>query len=235
MTGVHQVIASSGGAGLIALRSLCISNDGIDGTASTTLVLNVPTLILGFREPPQVGDLLLTVVSRSGTTGNVTWSAGWNEIEDGASTTGLAYAWKICDLADIGGSVTITSSNSVNMCAIMIGIMNHDSASAPVDGTAATGTSTTPDPPANAAHSWGTGVDTLFITVASHNLGSLLDGNPSHPSGYTFVGVRYNPQINTSITLAWKIAKATTDNPGTWAFANSGGWRTNTIAVRGLV
>jgi len=199
---------------------------------STTIVVTIPATAV-------IGDLLIALVSRSGS-GSISWPAGgWTEFED-SSSPGLAYAWKVCVSGDIGANMTITASASRNMAAFVLAIQGYNSASAPVDGTAATGTSTAPDCPANAAHSWGTGVKTLFLAVHSLASSDIADGE-TPPAGYSQLpgwlagfGVGRST-AGQRLCVFTKVANATTDNPAAISISISANWRCNTIAVRGLV
>lgn len=213
----------------ITVRAWAWNNIG----SSITIALTTPSSAL-------VGDLLIAVVTKSGTTGTISWPAGWTEFEDAATSVGLAYAWKVCVSGDINTSFTITSSTSLNMVAYVVVIQGYNSASAPVDGAGSTGTSAAPNASANAAHSWGTGVNTLFLCVqAAANSGT--GDFAAAPTGYSdlpffsrglLIGRHTSGLI---LDITYKVAKATTDNPPATSIGVSAGWRCNTIAVRGLV
>lgn len=191
-------------------------------TASTSYALNMPTGIV-------VGELLFAVLVRNTTSGSVTWPAGWTELEDAATSKSLSYAYRIADGTE-GTTITVTSTNSVTAVAIIARIANHaSSVSAPVDGTAATGTSTSPNPP-NVAHSWGTGPWTMFLTVLSANTNVTVSADSS---GYT-LGAQNALSTNARVRIAYKVAKAASDDPGTMTLASSQNWRVNTVAIRGL-
>jgi hypothetical protein len=187
--------------------------------SSTTLTVNLPV-------DAAVGDLCFFATTNTSSL-TCTWTAGWTELDDRTTTRPLAYCYKVLDSADISaGNVTCTFSGTASTAqGVTFIVRNHNVAtSAPEDNTGAAGTSTTPNPDSTSP-SWGTAASTCYVAIYA---GADLSASPS---GYTTLFAFGSLGVH----AAYKIATSASDDPETFTQASSTGWRTNTIAVRGLI
>ena len=93
--------------------------------------------------------------------------------------------------------------------------------------TPATGSTSTPDPPA-ATVTTGLGDAVIFFeqsTVSDASKGTV-------PSGYTCADTNANSTNDMSLAVGYKLAPSTSDNPGTYSAWANGTWRALTIAIQ---
>lgn len=199
----------------MAFPSIATTNQN-NTSATTNHVVNLPASIAA-------GDLLLIF-------GHVglapTYPAGWTEISSvvvGSRTFSIAY--RIADGSE-GASVTVTTASNAACRWITERITSWHGTTPPEVGTAATGTSTTPDPPA-VTPSWGS-ADNLFI-ASSAKAGGV--GPTGFPTNY---GTSQLDQFdsNADIAVAARQLTASTDNPGTFTYAASSAWGAQTVVIR---
>jgi len=125
-----------------------------------------------------------------------------------------------------------TDSSEMAWCRFYV-IKNHGVSTIATDiavGTAATGSSTTPDPP-NVSHSFGTGDETLYMAFIGVNSNKTISG---YPSGYSDnqnsdVGISTS---HTTIASCSKAAASSSDNPGTFTLSGTDTWVALTIAIK---
>ena len=185
-----------------------------DGTSHT---VNLPTGIVS-------GNLLLAMFSLS-TPATATWPAGWTELYDTASAGTLmgSGAYRVADGGE-GASITVTTSIGGEGSYNTYRISGQHASSAPEVGTSATGSSTTPDPPA-VTPTWGS-ADTLWFAVMHHDFCTVTTA----PTNYTNLLAQDGA---TPVTASARRALAAADeNPGGFTVSAADAWVAQTCAVR---
>lgn len=186
------------------------------------------------------GDLLIAMIVFDGAP-TVTWdqsTAGtWTLIHNtpnGTACRGVAYA-KVADGTEGGLTLSITTSaseQSVYRC-VRINQWNGALATGLANGTAATGTSTTPNPPA-VTPSWGSD-DHLWIAICYYDFGTTTVS--AYPANFT------EGQFNDTsgggagcgLGSSRRQLATNTQDPGTYTISASRAWVAQTLAIRGKV
>jgi hypothetical protein len=200
-------------------------------TQTTTHAVSMPTNV-------EAGDLLLAIFSNVNSD-TVTTPAGWTQLHSTANGSSLrlsCYAKK-ADGTEGGTTVGFTTSGSQRAAGqvyrIKKGQWYGDSASSfaqsIVTGTAATGTSTAPNPPA-AAPTWGKQYS-LFIAIEANADGSITD--TVYPANYVDRTNIVSNAASTGVSVSSVLRSqgTTSEDPGTYTIT-SAAWVAQTIAIR---
>jgi hypothetical protein len=195
-----------------------IGSSNNNGTPANTTApsMNLPSGIVA-------GNLLLGIIC--GPVGSYTWPAGWTEILDASA---LSAAYRIADGSE-GASITITNTNSAPHAMFCYRITGTDGSRAPAAAGGTAGSTATPDPP-SLTPPWGS-ADNLWFAVVRRNSAAAPTG---FPTNYTLSQIN---QADGGSTLEGSVGvrqlTASSDDPGTFAFAASATSMTATIAVKG--
>src|SRR3990167_8434397 len=199
------------------------TNTTADIDASPTTV-NMPSGIVA-------GDLLIVICSAD-VANTITQSGGtdWTKLQQTNNSTiiGLVIFAKI---AAGGDSLTLTSSGSNDIACVSLRITGHGVSNVSTDitrGTAATGTSATPDPP---NCNPGTAKDYLWIECFAAD----DDDNTATywSTNYSAVAQIESAASTTSslCAVARRNLNASSENPGVMAMALSEEWVAQTLAI----
>lgn len=201
-----------------------VSTTGLyDRVNSTTHNVVMPAVV-------DAGDLLVVLTANDGSA-TVTTPSGWTQLFTTANSTSLrlgAY-YKFAAGTEDGTSVNFATSASEILTAQVYRITG---ALAVESGTAATGTSTAPNPP-SLTPSWGAR-DTLWLSALGADNGSIVVS--AYPTNYT--NGRLDKDTYSSSTTyasaasARRYLNAISEDPGTFTLTGSNAWLANTIAVR---
>ena len=182
------------------------------------------------------GDLLV-IVAACDTDDAITWdnsTAGtWTNLWDTANSTlvrVVGYAI-VADGTEDGKTLTVTTPSTEKLVAISIRILDAEWEGTLVggvaNGTSATGTSTTPDPPSVTPQ--GGSEDNLILAVAG------LDDGTGAVSAYSLPdnqeSIIEGTAGGTRLAISSDELTASPNNPGTYTFANGAAWVAQTIAV----
>ena len=201
-------------------------------TAATNHVITLPSGI-------QANDLILFVIDKGtpATTATFNAHADYTELLDENLASGLAilYRWAA------GGETnpTLVTSASIRTATVayrISGAMNPATQAPEINGTTATGTSTTPDPPA--AVMTGGSKDYLVITFFGM-AGEQADDDTlvtTFPTNYTLgqaektCGVA-GTNLGGMIGSAARQLTASAENPGTFTAIDNAAWRAQTVTI----
>lgn len=185
------------------------------------------------------GSLLIVFCYTAGA-GAVGWPAGWTELFEASGTSGdvlaCAYRDTLADGSEAGTSITVTHGaiRSVFVSESITGAADP-ATQAPEVGTAATGSSLTPNPPSRAVT--GGPKDILALAVAGLE---GENGDPTvYPSNYTHSQVPKNTGTAGSVgsncsmaVAARQVSAASSEDPGTFTWAGaSDQWVANTVVI----
>lgn len=187
--------------------------------AATSQSLNLPGSIAS-------GDILVALVRAPAST-TISWPAGWTEfIPDNsadASDDVTSGAYRIADGTE-GATITVTFGTSRAMAGICYRITGGDTVSV---SSAATGASTTPDPP-NYAPFVGHDHETLWIGLVGFDASSGQTVTAA-PTSYGNLGTTTSG--GAGVAGASQQTTASSENPGTFTASASVTWTTWTVAV----
>lgn len=201
-------------------------------TAGTSHAITLPANI-------SAGDLVLITMDIGSTSATLNTLTDWAELLDENSANGLKILYY--SGAGVPGNPTFTSSASTRSASIAWRITGAEvpATQPPEIGTTASGSSTTPDPPA--VTPTGGSKDYLFIaflgrggeeadddTWATASPANYLPDPPLQKACGT-VGTN----LGGMIAAASRQVTAASDDPGTFTIA-TGAWRAQTIAVHPL-
>lgn len=202
-----------------------------DNDSSSPWTENLPASIAA-------GDLLIMVAHEANNNTALTWPAGWIVITSQDSPTGahhMEVAYKIADGTE-GATISISGGGgTARMASAAYRITAWHGTTPPEVGTAATGTSTNPDPPTVTA-SWGS-ADNLFVAaMGQNNIGNAVTAAPTNYSNLA-TGRNTGGTAGQSgkAALGSRQLAASNDNPGTFTCADNNQWETQTIVVRPVV
>ena len=196
------------------------------GTDATPHNVTMPATV-------NAGDLLIVLFTNDGNA-TVTTPGGWTQLASNVSGTEvrLSVYYKKAAGTEGGTTVNFNTSASEQAAAQVYRITDWHGTSPPEISTAATGTSTAPDPPSLNPAAWGV-ADTLWLAVAGQDRGN--QGAASYPASYTNgTSTLSNGAGNDNCrTLSGRKALvADSENPGTFTLPASEQWVAFTIAVR---
>lgn len=197
-------------------------------TAGTSHIVNMPA-----TRPD--GDLYI-VVHDIGSTA-ATWThTGWTELLDEGVANGLAIAYRVGSSEPASYTFT-TSANTRSADAVYrISGAEAPGTQAPEIGTTATGTSTTPDPPAAVM----TGGSKDYLVIALFGMaGEQADDDTlvtTFPTSYSTGQVEKTcgvagTNLGGMLGAAARALTASAENPGTFTAIDNAAWRAQTITV----
>lgn len=184
------------------------------------------------------GDRIVVVVQFGGNPAAITWpDVSWVQLAS-LTTSGGAQSRHQVYYHEVTGSetspITVVTSGGTSSANVSYLVRGHNQSLPPVVGTA-TGTAVdaanAPNPP-NLVSGLGT-VETLWLAAAG---GPYADGFTSAPSGYSGLveDGDSSPTLGCYVGIAWKLATASSENPGTMPlsfYAVDRRWVATTIAV----
>jgi len=197
------------------------------GTYTTDHYVDMPATV-------NAGDLLIALFTNDGGA-TVTTPSGWTQLASTAngSAVRLSVYYKIAAGTEGGTTVNfVTSANEEEAAAQVYRITNWHGTTPPEISTAATGTSTRPDPASLDPAGWDV-ADTLWLAVAGQDRG---DQGPTiaYPAYYTDgISTLSSATTDSCRTLsARRVLAAASENPGAFTIPASEEWVAFTIAVR---
>lgn len=200
----------------MAFPAVAGTNTSSPGSSTTTHSVSLPASIAA-------GDLLVVYFGGWGG-GTLTWPAGWTPLFDTSNGTAarLAAAYRFADGSE-GGSISVTSSTSIRSAHISYRITGAHSSTAPVVGTATTGTSAAGDPPSLSP----AGGAKDYLWLAGVGFGSTTAASAA-PANYTNLLTRND--TNAGVGSARRELNASSENPG--GFTNPfSSWVANVVAI----
>jgi hypothetical protein len=195
------------------------------GIADSTITATMPAGITA-------GDLLIATVSTDGNTSAAAGGGeGWTNITDTANASAVRLNI-LAKIAAGGDALNLTLGAAVDSATHVMRIVDHGVSTVATDvevGTAATGTSATPDPPAVTP---AASAKNLFIAVAASDDDD--DINVFAPTSYVGDTQRQSASSATACLIQVAYRHATTgsaENPAAFALAASEEWVTQTLCV----
>ena len=196
------------------------------GADTTAHYVNMPATI-------NAGDLLIVLFTNDGSA-TVTTPGGWNALASNAngSYIRLSVYYKIAAGTESGTPVNFVTSASEEAAAQVYRITDWHGTTPPEISTAATGTSTRPDPASLNPAGWDL-ADTLWLAVAGQDRGDQ-SGTTAYPASYTDgISTLSSPTMGNCRTLsARRVLAAASEDPGAFTIPASEQWVAFTIAVR---
>ena len=194
------------------------TNTTADSAATTSHTVNLPATI-------QNGDLLVLFLATVTTSPGTTTATGWTFLAVAANGTSafLQVGYKHA-VGTEGATVTVATTGSMRGAWISYRISANDYGAAPPQGTAATGSSTNPPPPA-LTPAWGAW-DTLWIVCTARASATVATVAPAGFSGLLTIAAGTN-----SNQTAWLASRTATETPGSFT-AVTAAWVTQTVAVK---
>ena len=183
------------------------------------------------------GQLLLVIGDKGSTAATVTDTISLTELVDENLANGLYIAYRQMDGSE-PASTTLTTSAATRFPTVSYRISGAENPAtqAPEVGTVATGTSTTPDPPAAVM----TGGSKDYLVIALFGMaGEQADDDTlvtTFPTNYTVgqaektCGVA-GTNLGGMIGSAGRQLTASAENPGTFTAIDNAAWRAQTITV----
>ena len=196
------------------------------GTYTTNHYVNMPATVA-------VGDLLIVLFTNEGLAA-VTTPAGWTEMASNSYYwfVRLSAYYKIAVGDEDGSTVNFITSSNQEAAAQVYRITNWHGTTPPEISTAATGTSTAPNPASLDPAGWDV-ADTLWIAVAGQDRGDQGEAT-AYPASYTDgTSTLSSDGTGSCRTLsARRVLAAASENPGAFTIPISDEWVAFTIAVR---
>jgi hypothetical protein len=195
------------------------------GTDTTAHYVDMPATV-------NAGDLLIVLFTNDGSA-IVTTPGGWSSLAsaNGAAVR-LSIYYKIAAGTEGGTTVNFATSASEQAAAQVYRIANWHGTTPPEISTAATGTSTAPDPASLDLAGWDV-ADTLWLAVAGQDRGNQ-EGATAYPYSYTD-GISTLSSATTygcRTHSARRVLAAESENPGAFTIPDLDKWIAFTIAVR---
>jgi len=179
------------------------------------------------------GDLLIVIFTNDGSA-TVTTPGGWSLLASDADGqhVSLSVYYKIAAGTEGGTTVNFVISAAEEAAAQVYKITDWHGTTPPEISTAATGTSTAPNPASLDPAGWDV-ADTLWLAVAGQDRGD--QGDPtSYPSSYTDGTSTLSSDGTGSCRIhsARRVLAAASENPGAFTIPVSEQWIAFTIAIR---
>jgi preprotein translocase subunit YajC len=197
------------------------------GTDTTNHYVDMPATV-------NAGDLLIVLFTNDGNA-TVTTPGGWTQLASTAngSAVRLSAYYKIASGTEGGTMVNFATSAVEQAAAQVYRITNWNGTTPPEISTAATGTSTAPNPASLNPAGWDV-ADTLWIAVAGQDRGDQ-SGTTAYPAYYTdgistLSNISGTSQCRTH--SARRVLAAASENPGAFTIPVAEEWVAFTIAVR---
>ena len=195
-------------------------------TATTNHYVNMPATV-------NAGDLLIVLFTNDGTATVIT-PAGWTALASNAGNGAvrLSVYYKIAGGTEGGTTVNFMTSAAEEATAQVYRITDWHGTTPPEISTAATGTSTRPNPASLNPTGWDV-ADTLWLAVAGQDRGEQ-DGPTAYPAYYTDgISTLSSEEITSCQThSACRVLAATSENPWPFTIPASEEWIALTIAIR---
>jgi len=198
------------------------------GTDTTDHYVNMPATVNG-------GNLLIVFFTNDGSA-TVTTPVGWTQLASTANGAAvrLSVYYKIAAGTEGGTTVNFVTSAAEQAAAQVYRITNWHGTTPPEISTAATGTSTRPNPASLNPAGWDV-ADTLWLAVAGQDRGDQ-SGTTAYPVYYTDgISTQSSDPATTGdcrIHSACRGLAAASENPGAFTIPVSEEWVAFTIAVR---
>ena len=197
------------------------------GTDTTDHYVDMPATV-------NAGDLLIALFTNDGDA-TVTTPAGWTELAsnetDGAVRLSVYY--KIAAGTEGGTTVNLVTSATEQAAAQVYRITDWQGTTPPEISTAATDTSTAPDPAFLDPAGWGVS-NTLWLAVAGQDRGDQ-PGTLAYPISYTDgISTQSSSGVGVCRTHSARrvLLTATSEDPGPFTIPVTEQWVAFTIAVR---
>lgn len=174
------------------------------------------------------GDLVIIGITTDNSSGvTFTPPSGFLPVAGGATsgTVNGAAFYKFCDGTETGTITAAVSSSCSNSLAVATRISGADPATPPT-ATAATGTSTTPNPPSHTP-AWGL-AKTLWLALFGKRASGTFN---SYPADYD-LGQVGNTINSVQTRMAGRQAMAASEDPGSFSIGSSIAWHAMTIAIK---
>jgi len=196
------------------------------GTDTTDHNVDIPAMV-------NAGDLLIVLFTNDGNA-NVTTPVGWTQLASNASGAAvrLSVYYKIAEGTEGGTTVNFVTSAAEQAAAQVYSITDWHGTTPPEISTAATGTSTRPNPASLDPAGWDV-AETLWIAVAGQDRGD--QGEPTaYPASYTdgISTLSSNGTGSCRTHSAQRVLAVASENPGAFTIPVSEQWVASTIAVR---
>jgi len=195
------------------------------GTDTTNHNVNMPVTV-------NAGDLLIVLFTNDGSA-TVTTPAGWSLLaSDDNTAVRCSVYYKIAVGDEDGTTVNFVTPAAEEAAAQVYRITDWHGTTPPEISTAATGTSTRPNPASLDPAGWDV-ADTVWLAVAGQDRGD--QGEPTaYPASYTDGTSTLSSEGTASCrTLsARRVLAAASENPGAFTIPVSEEWVAFTIAVR---
>jgi hypothetical protein len=233
---IHLIVAL-----LIVALTLMLSSSPVPVLAAP-VVVSVPDTPFGadttdhnvdMPATVDVGDLLIVLFINDGNA-TVTTPVWWTQLASNANGAAvrLSVYYKIAEGTEGGTTVNFVTSATEEAEAQVYRITNWHGITPPEISTAATSTSTRPNPASLDPAGWDV-ADTLWIAVAGQDRGD--QGEPTaYPASYTdgISTLSSNGTGSCRIHSARRVLAAASENPGSFTIPVSEQWVAFTIAVR---
>jgi hypothetical protein len=196
------------------------------GTDTTDHYVNMPATV-------NEGGLLIALFTNDGSA-TVTTPGGWTQLASNASGAAvrLSVYYKIAAGTEGGTMVNFVTSAAEQAAAQVYRISDWHGTTPPEISTAATGTSTSPNPASLNPAGWDV-ADTLWLAVAGQDRGDQ-SGTTAYPAHYTdgVSSLSSNNIGSCRIHSACRMLAAASEDPGAFTIPTSEEWVAFTIAVR---
>jgi len=197
-------------------------------TDTTTHNVDMPATV-------NAGDLLIVLFTNDGSA-TVTTPDGWTPLASNAANGAvrLSVYYKIAEGTEGGTTVNFVTSASEQAAAQVYKMTNWHGTTPPEISTAATGTSTAPNPASLNPAGWDV-ADTLWLAVAGQDRGEQ-SGTTAYPASYTD-GISTQSSDPATVGVcrthsARRVLAVASENPGAFTIPVWEEWVAFTIAVR---
>ena len=198
------------------------------GTDTTDHYVNMPATV-------NAGDLLIVLFTNDGSA-TVTTPDGWTPLASNAANGAvrLSVYYKIAEGTEGGTTVNFVTFANEQAAAQVYRITDWHGTTPPEISTAATGTSTAPNPASLDPAGWDV-ADTLWIAVAGQDRGDQ-SGTTAYPASYADgISTQSSDPATTGVCRthsARRVLAVASENPGAFTIPVWEEWVAFTIAVR---
>jgi hypothetical protein len=200
----------------------------VSGSQTSNQNANTTTSNITLPASIAAGDLIIAFLASDSGAGANTWPSPWQVLKDEAGT---GFQASIAYLIASGGETTVAVTHgSERSNHLAIRITNWHGTTPPEINTAATGSSTTPDPGTLTA-SWGSD-DNLWIAVVFADDSATPFPITGWPTNYTANQLQSSTATSAAdVGIATREFASATDDPGTFTIGTET-WNAYTIVVR---
>ncbi|MFC5193161.1 YDG domain-containing protein [Algoriphagus aquatilis] len=197
----------------------------VEGTSSYNNNANASTHTVTLPSNIQEGDLLL-IFARAAGTNTITTPSGWSLLSSwGAS--GTTYVFQKTASANEGANVSLTSSASTLVSAVVYRISNWDNTVLPSLITTRNVNANDPPP----AFGWGTNQSSLYIAISSSISASNATAAPTNYSNLTNAGTG-STITNPRVATARRVLSGLSDDPGPFTLGTVTNVHSATLAIK---